>query len=314
MNDMRAAPRFSGVYPILYAFFDETGAIDADAMRVQTERCIAAGAHGIAVLGNVTEANKLGRDERLNLVEIVAGQIAGRVPYAVTVGDPNIEGQKSFIREVAKAGADWVILQPPPIKGVPEREIVRFFGAVADTCDLPVAVQNNPVNMDVWLSNDSLATLHRNHPNVTMLKAEGPAIGVKALIDATKGGLTMFSGQGGIEYMTNLRSGCAGLIPAPDCLAQQIRIFELWRKGTPEARAEAERLHRETLPLIVFMTRNLTTHQLPLGKRWVARHLGLTVHDRVPSAAPSAFGLEELERLVPGLDPFAMSASVSAAS
>jgi 2-keto-3-deoxy-L-arabinonate dehydratase len=293
---------FSGVYPILYAFFEADGAIDEAAMRRQTDACIAAGAHGIAVLGNVTEAAKMSRDERLRLMEIVGDQIAGRVPYAVTVGDPDKAGQRAFARSAARAGASWVILQPPQIKGLPESEMVRFLGGVAEGCELPVAVQNNPVNMDVSLTNASLVALHRNHPNITMLKGEGPAIGVRALIEATDGGLAVFAGQGGIEYITNLRSGCVGLVPAPDCLAQQVRVFELWRSGDHDAALD---LHRRTLPLIVLMTRNLNTHQLPLGKRWVARHLGLEVHDRTPSAPASPFGLEECGLLVPDIDPFA---------
>lgn len=297
-------PQFQGVYPILYAFFDAQGGIDAAAMQRQTEACIAAGAHGIAILGNVTEAAKLDTDEKLRLIQIVGEAIGGRVPFAVTVGDPDVSGQRRFIAEAKAAGATWVILQPPQIKGLPEAEMVRFLGQVADGCDLPVAVQNNPVNMDVWLSNASLLTLHRNHPNVTMIKAEGPAIVVDALMQATGGSLAVFAGQGGIEYLTNLHSGCVGLIPAPDCLAQQIRIWDLWQQGTDAARAEAEDLHRRTLPLIVLMTRNLQTHQLPLGKRWIAQHLGLTVHDRVPSALPSAFGLAECKRLASELSPF----------
>ena len=52
---------FSGVYPILYAFFDADGRIDEAAMRLQTEACIETGCHGIAVLGNVTEAGKVAR-------------------------------------------------------------------------------------------------------------------------------------------------------------------------------------------------------------------------------------------------------------
>ena len=309
---MTHSPRFCGVYPILYAFFDRDGRIDEAAMRLQTEACIAAGAHGIAVLGNVTEAAKMDLAERRWLAEIVGDAIAGRVPYAVTIGDPGIEGQRAFIKAAEAAGADWVILQPPQIKGLPETEMVRFLGKVADACDLPVAVQNNPVNMDVWLTNPSLIALHRNHPNVTMLKGEGPATGVQALIEATDGKLAVFAGQGGIEYLTNLRSGCVGVVPAPDCLAQQIRIYDLWTEGSAASRAAAAELHRRTLPLIVLMTRNLNTHQLPLGKRWVARHLGLEVYDRLPSAPASTFGLAECELLVPGLAPFARQPEIAA--
>ena len=305
---MTDTPRFSGVHPILYAFFDETGAIDAAAMRKQTDACIATGAHGIVVLGNVTEAAKLDSAERRHLMEVVGEAVASRVPYGVTIGEPSIAGQIDFARAAAAAGADWVILQPPQVKGMPESQIVRFLGKVAEGCDLPVAVQNNPINMDVWLTNDSLVALHRNHPNITMLKGEGPAIGVHALIQATGGSLSVFAGQGGIEFITNLRSGCVGLVPAPDCLAQQLRIHELWQRGTDDAQAEALALHRGTLPLITLMTRNLNTHQLPLGKRWVARHLGLEVHNRIPSAPASEFGLAECDLLVPGLDPFSGAA------
>ncbi|MCB9969478.1 MAG: hypothetical protein H6852_17810 [Geminicoccaceae bacterium] len=47
---------FSGVYPILYSFFGADGRLDHEAMQLQVDRCIAAGVHGIAVLGNVTES------------------------------------------------------------------------------------------------------------------------------------------------------------------------------------------------------------------------------------------------------------------
>ncbi|WP_216074304.1 hypothetical protein, partial [Acinetobacter baumannii] len=63
--------------------------------------------------------------------------------------------------------------------------------------------------------------------------------------------------HGGVEYLSVLRAGAAGLIPAPDCLPVQVRIYELFREGTPTALAEAERLHKELLPLIVFMIRSI---------------------------------------------------------
>ncbi len=295
---------FSGVYPILYSFFDADGRLDHEAMRLQVDRCIAAGVHGIAVLGNVTESNKLTYAERVELMELVGQVIAGRVPYAVTIGEPSIDGQKALARVAEAAGADWLILQPPAVKGVPESEIVRFFGAVADAASLPVAVQNNPVNMDVWLSNPSLLALHRNHPNVSLLKGEGAASWVQQLIEATDGSLGVFAGLAGIEQIANLESGCVGLIPAPDCVDIQVRIHELWEEATDDSRAEADRLYRDILPLIVFMTRNLQTHQLAVGKRFVAERLGLDdVHVRPPAAAPTPFQLSEVNRIGGWLGP-----------
>ena len=55
-----------------------------------------AGAHGIAVLGNVTEYMKLTTAERIELMSVVGEAIGGRVPYAVTVGEVSVAGQRAF--------------------------------------------------------------------------------------------------------------------------------------------------------------------------------------------------------------------------
>lgn len=296
---MNPPRRFAGVYPILYAFYDAQGGIDESLMRLQVERCIAAGAHGIAVLGLVTEVHKLDVNERRQVVDIVADVVAGRVPLAVTVGEPSVRGQIAFARHAQRAGAAWVILQPPA-KGYTETEYLRFLGQVADALDLPVAIQNNPINMDVALSNASLLALHRNHRNVTLLKGEGPAVQVAQLIELAGNGIDVFAGHGGREFLTNLRSGCAGLIPAPDCLDVQLSIYELMRAGQEE---EAARLHASILPLIVFMT-NSVPLLLCYGKRLIARRLGITVlHERAPELQPTAFGLAEVERMARMLGP-----------
>jgi 4-hydroxy-tetrahydrodipicolinate synthase len=58
---------FSGIYPILYAFFDANGDLDRELMQRQVQGCIRGGAHGIAVLGLATEVSKLSETERYQL-------------------------------------------------------------------------------------------------------------------------------------------------------------------------------------------------------------------------------------------------------
>jgi len=291
---------FKGVYPILYTFYDKSGRVDDGLMRLQVEKCIAAGAHGIAVLGLVTEVHKLDLLERRHLLQVVGQAIAGRVPYAVTVGEQSVHGQAEFAQLARGHGASWVILQPPSIKGYPEAEYVRFLGAVADQVDLPVAVQNNPVNMDVSLSNASLLRLRDEHPNITMLKGEGSAVGVAELVRAAAGRYAVFAGHGGREYITNMLSGCVGLIPAPDALDHQLVLHRLLTEGRL---AEAEALHARLLPLILFMTQSIP-HLLCYGKRLFASRIGITeVHARAPELQPSAFGLDEVRRMTQGWGP-----------
>jgi 4-hydroxy-tetrahydrodipicolinate synthase len=81
-------------------------------------------------------------------------------------------------------------------------------------------------------------------------------------------------------------------------LAVQARIYQLFRLGTPEALLQAEALHAEVLPLIVFMIRSID-QALCYGKRLYARQIGIeVVHDRQPAQTPTPFGLAEMERLL----------------
>jgi 4-hydroxy-tetrahydrodipicolinate synthase len=301
---MRRNTEFHGVYPILYSFFDEHGELDRDAMRLQVEACVKGGAHGIAVMGLATEVGKLDVNERRRVIEWVGEAIDGRLPYAVTVGEGSVSGQIEFVRAAQAEKADWVILQPPAIAGVPESEYVRFLGDVADKSELPVAVQNAPGLMATSLSNHGLKQLNRQHPNVCLLKGEGPATYLKQLMEETEGTFDIFGGLAGIQFPDSLRAGCVGMIPAADLFDPQVRIYQLMRQATPEAIAEAERLHRELLPLIVFMMSSVENF-IAYGKHLMAKRLGLkNGKARQPSVPVTDFGLQIMSHWAEQLGPF----------
>ena len=300
---MNRNTNFHGVYPILYSFFDEQGQLDREAMRRQVEGCIAGGAHGIAVMGLATEVGKLDVNERRRVIEWVGEDINGRIPYVVTVGEGSVSGQIAFVKAAQAVGADWVILQPPAIGGVPEAEYVRFLGDVASQSELPIAIQNAPGLMATSLSNKALKELNRQHPNVCLLKGEGPATYLKQLMEDTDGAFDIFGGMAGIQLPDSLRAGCVGMIPAADIFDPQVKIYELMRQGTPEAIAEAERLHRELLPLLVFMMSSVENF-IAYGKHLMAKRLGLkNGKARQPSVPVTEFGLQIMSHWAAHLGP-----------
>ncbi len=291
---------FHGIYPILYAFFDAQGRPDRGLMRRQVEACLRHGAHGLAVMGLATEVAKLQNQERRQILEWVGADVGGKVPLAVTIGEPSIDGQIEMVRAAKAAGASWVILQPPPVAGLPEIEYLRFFGAVAEKSELPLAIQNAAQYIGIGLSNAGLKTLNRNHPNVSILKGEAPANAIRSLVEESADVFRIFNGRGGLELTDNLRAGCVGMIPAPECFDVQVKIYEAMKQGDEE---EAERLYRSILPLITFLMSSIENF-LCYGKRLTARRLGIAeVHSRQPSQQPTPFGLEMLARLSKDLGP-----------
>lgn len=292
---IEARSGFQGIYPMLFALFDRDGRLDRRAMRHQLESMIAAGVHGVAILGLASEVNKLSIEERRTLMQWIAEDLRGRRPLAVTIAEPSIADQIAFVREAAAVGARWVILQPPPVRAVPELEIVRFLGSVADQAPLPVAVQNAPEYLGVGLSVEGLKSLNRQHPNVKMLKLEATAIAVRRILDATDGVYDVFNGRAGIEITNALRAGAVGIIPGGESFDWLSRIFDLMSSGDTTKQDEAERLYRDVLPVLAFLMDSIDNF-LVYGKRVLGHRLGIAETEvRPPSTPPTAFGLSIAE-------------------
>lgn len=304
MTSAKSGSSFSGIYPMLFAFFDAAERLDRGAMRRQVEALVAAGVHGIAALGLATECNKLSATEKRTLLDWVAEDLGGRLPLSVTVSEPDVAGQIDFVKAAAAAGADWVVLQPPPVKGVPESELLRFFGAVADAAPVPVGLQIAPEYLGIGLSGATLKELGRRHPNVSILKMEAAPIEVAQLIEVTEGAFDLFNGRAGLELPDCVRAGCVGMIPGAECADGLTRIFDGMRAGGAAA-AEAERDYLALAPLITFSIASMDCF-LVYAKHVAARRFGIAPElalPRRPFTPASRFGLSLADRHSAALGP-----------
>ncbi|MBI4924055.1 MAG: dihydrodipicolinate synthase family protein [Devosia nanyangense] len=288
-----------GTYPMLYAFFDAAGRLRRDAVSRQVSAALASGASGIAVLGLGTEVAKLGRDERRQLVEWTLADVAGRRPVAVTVADGNIPDMIESARFARAAGAAWLILQPPrpPASGA---DLIAFFGAVADSVDCPIGIQNAPEFLGIGLSPADLLALNAAHPNVTVVKAESTALTVAGVIEQVGGRMKVFNGRAGFELLDNLRAGVDGMIPGTETIDLQVGIERAMRSGNETLAAD---LYRKVLPVIAFAMQGLGTFLL-YGKLIAAERLGIAPSEnRIPSDTATPTGLAWAKRFAAELGP-----------
>ena len=288
-----------GIHAIVYALFDAQERLDRAAMRRQVEISLACGVHGMAALGLATEVSKLGEAERRTVMDWVAEDTAGRVPLALTIFGSSVAEQVAQVRHAESVGADWVILQPPAAGSFGAGEYIRFFGRVAGSTHLPVAIQNAPAFFGRGLSADEIRDLVTQHPNIQLIKGEGPVVDIAGLIERTDGRVPVFNGRGGLELVDNLRAGCRGMILAPDCIDIAVRAYEAFRRGDE---ATAEREYQAMLPAAVFVMQGIE-NLLCYGKRLFAARAGIAVHDRAPAMQPNAAGLAMVERFADALGP-----------
>src|SRR5579864_6032241 len=256
---MKTKSGFFGVYPMVYALFDDQGDLARDPMRRQVQSMLKHKVHGIGVLGLASEVNKLSTAERRQLMEWVAEDVDGKVPLAVTIAESSVSGQIEFVKAATAVGAKWAILQPPPVKHVPESELIKFFGAVADASPIPIAIQNAPEYLGIGLSNAGVRTLHRTHPNFSILKLEATAIAIASLLNEVEGEIDVFNGRDGIEMLDSMRAGAVGIIPGGEAFDVLAQAFDHMASGSEEGVAQAERLYAKVLPLLILLMESMDT-------------------------------------------------------
>jgi 2-keto-3-deoxy-L-arabinonate dehydratase len=275
-----------GIHAVLFALFDAAERVDPGAMARQVDHVLARGCSGVTVLGLATEVGKLTLAERLDLIETTATALAGRAALSVTVAGNSVAEQTEVIRAAERAGADWVILQPPVCGNFGAEVYLDFIARVADRTDLPVVIQNAPQYLGRSLSPADIRRLMDRCPRLVGIKAEDGALGLAALAEAAPG-LTLIGGRGGLEMTDALRLGVSSFVLAPDVAPRAVRILRLWQGGDAEA---AEALYARSLPAIVFSMQSLE-HLITYGKRIYASHAGEAIHDRMPCLPATGTGM-----------------------
>lgn len=292
----------SGIFPMVYVFFDESGGLDRPAFEQQIEACLTVGAHGIALLGLITEVKALTPDERQTLVRWAVDKVAGRVPVMATIAGATLAEAQSLAAAAEAAGADYLVLQPPLGQRPGNAELAAFYSAAMADIACPVGIQNAPEFLGVGLKPAEVVALRDQHANFTFMKGEGPVVEVKRFVDALAEKTCVFNGRGGLELPDNLLAGCAGMIPAPDCTDIQVKIFDSVAAGDLDT---ARTLYAAALPYIVFSMQSLDVAIL-YGKRMFAQRAGIANGGacRVPTLVPEPFFEAATARWSDGFGPY----------
>jgi 2-keto-3-deoxy-L-arabinonate dehydratase len=289
---------YHGVYPMIYCYFDKYGEIFEEPIRASVKSMVKHNIQGIAVLGLASEVNKLSHKNKIKLLECVCDTNQKRLPISVTISENSVPGQIEFVKIAKGCGADWFVLQPPPVPDASEGQLIDFFSAVIEKVDGPVGIQNAPQYLGFGLSTSGIKTLLQRHENFKLIKTEFGSCDVKRLFDETAGKIDIFNGVGGCELPDVIRAGAAGVIPGSESFDVLLKIYNSMRTNNEQ---EAENLYREILPLLLFLEDSID-HLVNYGKIALSRRLQtLEGSSALPSAICTDFGLQVIQRYVDAL-------------
>lgn len=138
-----------GVFPAATTQFKSDQSLDLPATMKHLDAMIAAGVHGMIVLGTVGENCSLEYREKLEVLKATVDHIAGRVPVLTGVAECTTALACRFAADAKKIGVNGLMVLPGMVYKSDPRESTTHFRAVAKATDLPIMVYNNPVSYGV---------------------------------------------------------------------------------------------------------------------------------------------------------------------
>jgi dihydrodipicolinate synthase/N-acetylneuraminate lyase len=291
--------RLRGIFPVLQTPLDAQGELDIPSLRREVNFCINAGAHGIVFPALGSEVQFLSDRERQHLVEVVAAEASGRIPFIATVSAPSTAIAVEHARHAATVNAQAVMALPPYISPASSDEIIDYFRRIAQACAIPLVVQNAAPGV----SPDFLVRLLREVPQVRYIKEEAGASAhnVSAVMRATAGAPCdgIFGGAFGRWMLSELHRGASGFMPAAEIIDVYVQLWEAYQAGDI---ARARMIFNLILPLI----NQLMLLGLRVSKEVLVRR---GVFQTAQMRSPGAMSLDdddrvELDAILADLQPY----------
>lgn len=251
---MTAAQRnFSGVIaPVLTPFGDD-GAPDPDRFIEHAEWLLDDGCTALAPFGTTSEANSLGLDERMELLEELIDSGVDPAKLMPGTGSCSVADAAILTQHAVDLGCGGVLMLPPfYYKNPSEEGLFRFFAEVIDDVGddrLRVYLYHIPPVAQVGFSLKLIERLRDEFPGVVVgLKdSSGDWSNMKAILDAFPG-FEMFPGSE-LYMLDGLRNGAAGVISATANVGARgmRRLFDKWQGPDADALQEEISALRKTI-------------------------------------------------------------------
>jgi 4-hydroxy-tetrahydrodipicolinate synthase len=226
-----------GVIVALITPVDREGRVDHRALGQLVERLVSRGVTGISPLGSTGEGYSLSLEQRLAVVDTVAGVVPAGMPVIPGTFPHNHEQAVAEIAAYADHGGTAVLAAPPSYYPLSAAEQQAYFSRVADAAALPLVLYNIPRFTKVQIAAPVAAALAA-HPRIAGLKDSSGDLGYGAgLLDAVAaaGAAGEFSVLTGIDSLlvSYLLAGARGTIcGSANVVPELVRaVYDAAREG-----------------------------------------------------------------------------------
>jgi 4-hydroxy-tetrahydrodipicolinate synthase len=246
-----------GVYPAVCTQFHTDQSLDVPGTLAHVEAMLAAGVHGLVMLGTVGENCSLEPAEKREVLKATVEHVRKRVPVLVGVAEYTTAMACRWAADAAKLGADGLMVLPAMVYKSDPRETMAHFRTVARATDLRVMVYNNPPTYGVDVTPEMFADL-ADEPRLACIKesSDNPRriTDIKILCGDR---YVLFSGVDDLVLESILLgavgwvSGLVNAFPAENRLLWDLALAGKWSEALEVYRWYTPVLHLDTHPKLV---------------------------------------------------------------
>jgi 4-hydroxy-tetrahydrodipicolinate synthase len=227
-----SASWLAGYIPDLPTPFEESGAIDLEALARLCERQIAAGVPAIVVCETAGEASTLTPAEQETVIRAAVGIARGRARVIAGAGSNSTSQAIELTRRAEAAGADAVLSVVPYYNKPMQAGIEAHFRAIAGSTALPIILHDIPSRTIRELADETLARLAQSRQFIGLRDGTGDVTRPLRLRSMLPSGFRLLSGDDAttLAFFANGGDGCLSVISnvAPDLCRV---IFSSCRQG-----------------------------------------------------------------------------------
>ena len=196
------------LYAILPTPFSQSSAVDYEAIRDHVIRLSEAGIPDALLTGAYGEFQSLTDEERYRVVSSVASVASGSIMACAAL--PSTLHTVGLANRLLEAGAHRIMVAPPLIAEVNDREILRHFEVLSKRVEGPLVVYNNPI-FGVDLNRALLAEI-AEFPQITGLKQGSTAPdGIQVAIETLGARGRQVLAASDLKSVDSLEQGADGL-------------------------------------------------------------------------------------------------------
>ena len=227
---MKDIKKYQGIFPALYACYDDAGNISTDRVKKLTQWLIDQGVKGLYVGGSSGECIYQSKEERKAVLEAVMEVAKGKITIIAHIACNNTADSQELAAHAESLGVDAIASIPPIYFHLPDAAIAKYWNDISSAApNTDFIIYNIPQLAGVALNPGLLATMLENPRCIGVKNSSMPIEDIEKWIS---GGAIAFNGPDE-QLLSGIVAGATGGIGGTYGAMPELylKIFELASKG-----------------------------------------------------------------------------------